>query len=147
MIEKLLLGSSLQTLILCTTQEKMHKGGKILISFLIFQNKSSATSSGDQLMPCLSLCVVNQTLICSSGCFDAAVSQESSACVGYGNLLKDEMSVRLSSNEGLYLVVFRGTAIFGTWRKRVCHEHYIYQKMFRERSVSHLQEACSAHLK
>lgn len=69
-------------------------------------------------MPCLSLCVVNQTLICSSGCFDAAVSQESSACVGYGNLLKDEMSVRLSSNEGLYLVVFRGTAIFGTWGKK-----------------------------
>lgn len=67
-------------------------------------------------MPCLSLCVVNQTLICSSGCFEAAVSQESSACVGYGNLLKEEMSVRLSSSEGLYLVVLRGTAIFGTWR-------------------------------
>lgn len=68
-------------------------------------------------MPCLSLCVVNQTLICSSGCFEAAVSQESSACVGYGNLLKEEMSVRLSSSEGLYLVVLRGTAIFGTWRE------------------------------
>lgn len=40
------------------------------------------TSSGDQLMPCLSLCVVNHTLICSSGCLEAAVSQESSACVG-----------------------------------------------------------------
>lgn len=43
---------------------------------------NSPTSSGDQLIPCLSRCVVNQTLICSSGCFDAAVSHESSACVG-----------------------------------------------------------------
>lgn len=29
--------------------------------------RASSISSGDQLMPCFSLCAVNQILICSSG--------------------------------------------------------------------------------
>ena len=84
------------------------------------------TSSGDQLIPCFSRCVVNQTLICSSGCLEAAVSHESSAWVGYGNLLKEEMRVKLSSSEGLYLVVFKGTAILGTLSKKDISYYIFY---------------------
>lgn len=44
--------------------------------------RASSTSSGDQLMPCFKRWVANQILMCSSGCLEAAVSQDSSAWVG-----------------------------------------------------------------
>lgn len=54
--------------------------------------RASSTSSGLQVMPRFSLCAENQARIVVSGIFDAAVSDDSSACVGYGNRVNEAVS-------------------------------------------------------
>lgn len=79
--------------------------------------RASSTSSGLQVMPRFSLCAENQARIVVSGILEAAVSQDSSACVGYGNRVKDAVNAAWASRAQSYGAVCSGTATRGSSAK------------------------------